>query len=61
MTSVYDQKTATDMYGREQFTEGMQQGMVKILVRQFKDKKISAKEGAEYLNITVNEFLKLVN
>ena len=41
--------------------QGMQQGMVKILVRQFKDKKISAKEGAEYLNITVNEFLKLVN
>ena len=65
MTSVYDQKTATDMYGREQFTEGLQeglqQGMVNILVRQFKDKKISAKDGAEYLNITVNEFLKLVN
>ena len=40
--------------------QGMQQGMVNILVRQFKDKKISAKEGAEYLNITVNEFLKLV-
>ena len=60
MISAYDQKTATDMYGREKFSEGMQQGMVNILVRQFKDKKISAKEGAEYLNISVNEFLKLV-
>ena len=41
--------------------QGLHQGMVNVLVRQFKDKKISAKEGAEYLNVTVNEFLKLVN
>ena len=64
MTSVYDQKTATDMYGNERYATGlatgMQQGIVSILVRQFKDKKISAQDGADYLNITVNEFLELV-
>ena len=39
--------------------EGMQQGKVSILVKQFKDKKISVQEGADYLSITVNEFLEL--
>ena len=39
--------------------EGMQQGKVSILVKQFKDKKLSAQEGADYLSITVNEFLEL--
>ena len=39
--------------------QGMQQGKVSILVKQFKDKKISAQEGADYLSITVNEFLEL--
>ena len=38
----------------------MQQGMIDIIVRQFKDKKISAKEGADYLGVSVNEFLDLV-
>ena len=72
MTSVYDQKTATDMYGNERYAkgllegkaegmqQGMQQGIVSILVRQFKDKKISAQDGADYLNITVDEFLELI-
>ena len=41
--------------------EGRQQGMIDLLVRQFNDKKISAKEGADYLGITVKEFLDLVN
>ena len=41
--------------------QGMQQGMTDLLVRQFNDKKISAKEGADYLGITVKEFLDLVN
>ena len=52
--------------------QGMQQGMQQgrqegrkyitdILIRQFNDKKISAKEGADYLGITVKEFLDLVN
>ena len=44
--------------------QGIQQGkkyITDILVRQFNDKKISAKEGADYLGITVNEFLDLVN
>ena len=40
--------------------EGMQQGIVSILVRQFKDKKISAQDGADYLNVTVDEFLELI-
>ena len=29
MTSVYDQKTATEMYGREQYAEGRAEGMAK--------------------------------
>ena len=41
--------------------EGIHQGMIDLLVRQFNDKKISAKEGADYLGITVKEFLDLVN
>ena len=41
--------------------EGRQEGMIDLLVRQFNDKKISAKEGADYLGITVKEFLDLVN
>ena len=48
--------------------QGMQQGrqegrkyITDILIRQFNDKKISAKEGADYLGITVKEFLDLVN
>lgn len=39
----------------------MQQGIINILVRQFNDKKISVKDGAEYLGITENKFLELVN
>lgn len=41
--------------------QGIEQGMIEILVRQFKEKKISAKEGADYLGISANEFLDLVN
>ena len=41
-------------------TEGMQQGAIKIIIKQFNDKKISANEAAEYLDISVDEFLKLV-
>ena len=40
--------------------QGIQQGMIDLLIRQFNDKKISAKEGADYLGITAQEFLDLV-
>ena len=40
--------------------QGMQKGMIDLLIRQFNDKKISAKEGADYLGITAQEFLDLV-
>ena len=43
--------------GRE---KGREEGMINILVRQFKDKKISANEGANYLGVTVEKFLELV-
>ena len=43
--------------GRE---EGMIEGINSILIRQFNDKKITAKDAAWYLNITEDEFLKLV-
>ena len=61
MTSVYDQKTATYMYGREQYAEGRSEGIMNILVRQFRDKKISIEDAANYLNVTKSEFIKLVN
>ncbi len=65
MTSVYDQKTATYMYGREQYaegkSEGISEGIMNILVRQFRDKKISIEDAANYLNVTKSEFIKLVN
>ena len=71
MGILFDQDIITRNYENEIFEEGkaegiqqgmqqgMQQGKVSILVKQFKDKKISAQEGADYLSITVNEFLEL--
>ena len=40
--------------------QGIQQGMIDLLVKQFNDKKISAKEGADYLGVTIQKFLDLV-
>ena len=40
--------------------QGIQQGIINILIRQFNEKKISAKEGAEYLGVSIDDFLKLV-
>ena len=63
MGILFDQDIITRNYENEIFeegkAEGVQQGKVSILVKQFKDKKISAQEGADYLSITVNEFLEL--
>ena len=67
MGILFDQDIITRNYENEIFEEGkaegmkqgLQQGKVSILVKQFKDKKISVQEGADYLNITVNEFLEL--
>ena len=67
MGILFNQDIITRNYENEIFeegkaegkAEGMQQGKVSILVKQFKDKKISAQEGADYLSITVNEFLEL--
>ena len=68
MGILFDQDIITRNYENEIFEEGkaegmqqgMQQGKVSILVKQFKDKKISAQDGADYLNITVDAFLELV-
>ena len=64
MTSVYDQKTATDMYGQEQYAQGMQQGMqqgeTEAFIKIYKKGLIKELDAARMLNITVEEFLKLV-
>ena len=40
--------------------QGIEQGKINSFVSLFNDKRITAKEGAEYLGIGVNEFLELV-
>ena len=72
MTSIYDQKTATEMYGREQFIEGVQQGMqqgiqqgiqqgeIEAFIKIYKKGMIKANEAARMLNISVEQFLKQV-
>ena len=54
-------KEAREEGMKQGIQQGRQEGMIDLLVRQFNDKKISAKEGADYLGITVKEFLDLVN
>lgn len=41
--------------------QGLEQGKIDILVSQFNNKKISAQEAADYLGISADEFLELVN
>lgn len=64
MDLLFDEETINRIHdkvvAKEAREEGIQQGMIDILVRQFKDKKISANDGANYLGISVNEFLDLV-
>ena len=64
MTSVYDQKTATEMYGREQYAEGkaegMQQGTIKAVINMFKKGIIKITDAAKELGVSEKEFMKLV-
>ena len=59
---VEEEKEKAMKVGKEEGREqGLKEGMIKILVSQFNDKKISAQEGADYLGVTVDEFLRIVN
>ena len=64
MICLNNQKATTYMYGVEKYEEGIEQGIeqgkINSFVSLFNDKRITAKEGAEYLGIGVNEFLELV-
>lgn len=68
MTSVYDQKTATEMYERSLRAEGIEQGMqqgiqqgsISIVLNMFKQKLIDIATATKALNMTESEFLKLV-
>ena len=71
MTSVYDQKTATDMYGNERYAmgraegiqlgieQGIEQGELEAFVKIYKKGMITAEEAGRMLNISVGHFLKL--
>ena len=68
MTSVYDQKTATEMYERslraegieQGMQQGMQQGRLDIMLGMVRDKIISIADAAKRLGIPESEFLKMV-
>ena len=60
MDVLYNDDIIMESYEHEIREEGREEGMINILVRQFKDKKISANEGAHYLGVTVEKFLELV-
>ena len=56
MTSVYDQKTATEMYERSLRAEGS----LSAVLNMFKQKLIDLTTATKALNMTESEFLKLV-
>ena len=62
MTSVYDQKTATEMYERalraEGIEQGIEQGKIELMISMIKDKIISINDAAKKLGITESEILK---
>ena len=72
MTSIYDQKTATYMYGREQYAEGLAegrtegraegkvQGRTESIVDLLKRQIISVSVAAKELNMTEKQVMKLV-
>ena len=72
MDSLYDQKTATKMFGRAQYAkgerkgrregvqEGIQKGIQRGVLKLFKKKAINAVVAAETLNMTKKEFMELV-
>ena len=61
MTSVYDQKTATEMYKRSLLEEGRLEGKLEgksdLLIQQYKENIISKEYAAKALNISVSEFM----
>lgn len=58
MTSVYDQKTATDMYGNERYAMGRVEGEIEAFIKIYKKGMIDANDAARMLNISVEQFLK---
>ena len=64
MTSIYDQKTATYMYGREQYAEGRnkgkKEGKIESFVIMVKKGLIKISDAAKELGMTKKEFSKLV-
>ena len=75
MTSVYDQKTATDMYGNERYAtglakgvqegikqgraEGRAEGTLNTLIEMVKEKFLSSADAAKRLGVSEKEFLKM--
>ena len=53
-----------DMYEdgiKDGIEQGIEQGKIALALKMFNDRKISANDGAEYLGISIDEFLSLVN
>ena len=63
MTSIYDQKTATYMYGREQYAEGRnkgkKEGMIEAFMIMVKKGLIGIAEAAKELGMSEKEFTKI--
>ena len=59
MISIYDQKTATELYGREQFAEGKKEGMIESFMIMVKKGLIGIADAAKELGMTKKEFSKL--
>ena len=69
MNSVYNQKTATEMYKRSLLEEGRNEGLLEgrlegrlegksdLLIQQYKENIISKEYAAKALNISVSEFM----
>ena len=64
MEVLFDEDVVMENYEHEiaerAEQRGIERGRVNVLIQLFKEKKISAQEGADYLNMSVDEFLKLV-
>ena len=52
MTSVYDQKTATEMYERALRAEGIEQGSISVVLNLFKHKYINLETALKVLNMS---------
>ena len=64
MISVYDQKTATEMYGREQYAEGRAEGRVEGMIESFlimiRKGLIEIADAAKELGMSKKELARLV-